>query len=252
MASGSLTEGRRGKAGTWVPFLGLVCGLGGIAALAVSAVGYRFAWWPVATALGVAEYGAYAATLGLVLSLAGLVLALRRRAARSSLLALLGLIVALPLVAMAAHWEYAGRHYPPINDISTDTADPPVFWDMPNPSEYPGGAAAEQQRAAYPDLAPLALDIAPERAFALALAIARNNGWEIVAEAAEEGRIEGVATSFLYGFEDEVVIRIEPRDSGAVADLRSRARLGRLDRGVNAARIRSFLAELRERAAREN
>jgi uncharacterized protein (DUF1499 family) len=232
--------------------LGLLCGLGGIAALAVSAIGYRLAWWPVTTTLGLAEYGAYAAALGLGLSLIGLFLALRRRSGRGLLLGLLGLVATLPVVAMAVQWDYAARHYPPINDISTDTDDPPIFWDMPNPSEYPGGRTAELQHAAHPDLATLSLSFPPERAFALALEIARENGWEIVAEAPDEGRIEAVATSLLYGFKDEIVIRIEAAEGGgSVIDLRSRSRLGRIDRGVNAARIRAFLADLQARAAKE-
>jgi hypothetical protein len=160
-------------------------------------------------------------------------------------------VVAAPLVALAVQWDYAARHYPPINDISTDTADPPIFWDMPNPSEYPGGKTAELQRTAYPDLDSLSLSVPPGRAFALALGIARENGWEIVAEAPDEGRIEAIATSLLYGFKDEIVIRIEPTDGGTKVDLRSRSRLGRLDRGVNAARIRDFLAALQERATTE-
>ena len=237
---------------SWMALLGLLCGLGGIAALAVSAIGYRLAWWPVTTTLGLAEYGAYAAALGLGLSLIGLFLALRRRSGRGLLLGLLGLVATLPVVAMAVQWDYAARHYPPINDISTDTDDPPIFWDMPNPSEYPGGRTAELQHAAHPDLATLSLSFPPERAFALALEIARENGWEIVAEAPDEGRIEAVATSLVYGFKDEIVIRIEAAEGGgSVIDLRSRSRLGRIDRGVNATRIRAFLADLQARAARE-
>jgi uncharacterized protein (DUF1499 family) len=236
---------------SWAAPIGLACGLAGIAVLAASAAGYRLAWWPLATALSLAEYAAYAALLGLVLALAGLGLALRRRAWRGVVLGLLGLVAALPVVVMAAQWVYAGRTYPPINDISTDTADPPVFWDMPNPSEYPGGETAALQRGAYPGLGPLSLALTPERAFGIALAIARDSGWQIVAEEPGEGRIEAVATSLLYGFKDEIVIRIAAAEDGAVVDLRSRSRLGRIDRGVNAARIHGFLAALQERAATE-
>lgn len=234
---------------SWTALLGFACGLGSIVALAASAAGYRLAWWPVITALSLAEYAAYAAALGLILSLVGLALAVRRRAGRGVVLGLLGLVASLPVVALAAHWEYAAQTYPPINDISTSTEDPPVFWDMPNPSDYPGGQTAALQREAYPDLRSLPLAVAPERAFALALAIARDSGWEIVAEVPDEGRIEAVATTLLYGFKDEVAIRIVPAEGGAVVDLRSRSRLGRGDLGTNAARIRHFLAALRERAA---
>lgn len=240
------------KRRSWLAVIGFVCDLAAVAVLAVSAIGYRLAWWPVTTALSLAEYGAYAAALGLALSLAGLLTAARRRAGGGILVGLLGLVVAAPVVAMAAQWEYAARHYPPINDISTDTEDPPVFWDMPHPSEYPGGRSAELQRDAYPDLDSLSLELTPERAFTVALEIVQDNGWEIVAEAPDEGRIEAVATSLIYGFKDEIVIRIASADSGVEVDLRSRSRLGRIDRGANAARIRDFLATLQERAATES
>src|SRR3546814_20390161 len=51
---------------------------------------------------------------------------------------------------------------------------------------------------------------------------------------------------------DEVVIRVAPTETGAVVDLRSRSRIGRGDLGTNAARIRSFLDDLREHAEGES
>jgi uncharacterized protein (DUF1499 family) len=169
---------------------------------------------------------------------------------RGFLLSLLGITASLPVVAIAGQWEYAARTYPPINDISTDTEDAPVFWDMPNPSEYPGAKTAAVQRAAYPDLVPLILSIPPDRAYALALALTREKGWEVVADEPKDGRIEAVDRSFLYGFPDEITIRIAASNGGARVDLRSRSRIGRIDRGVNAKRIRVFLAALKERASR--
>ena len=131
-----------------------------------------------------------------------------------------------------------------INDISTDTEDPPVFWDMPTPTDYPDGDKADLQRAAYPDLAPLILPLPPEQAFAAALALVERRGWEIVARVPEEGRIEATASSFLYGFKDEVIVRVTAADSGSRIDMRSRSRIGLIDRGVNARRIRAFLGDL--------
>jgi uncharacterized protein (DUF1499 family) len=97
-------------------------------------------------------------------------------------------------------------------------------------------------------LAPFNLSLAPDRAYALAMALAKDKGWEIVADEPKEGRIEAVDRSLLYGFKDEIVIRITASDGGARVDLRSRSRIGRIDRGVNAKRIRSFLAALKESA----
>ena len=164
------------------------------------------------------------------------------------MLAVLGTLASLPLVLMAIQWEYAARAYPPINDISTDTQDAPVFWDMPIATDYPGGAVAEQQRAAYPDLAPLKLALAPAQAYEHALAVVKEQGWEIVATVPEEGRIEAMARSRLYGFVDEVAIRVTAEGSGARVDVRSRSRTGRIDRGVNAKRIRTYLAAVAAQA----
>src|SRR3546814_21136572 len=89
---------------------------------------------------------------------------------------------------------------------------------MPGAGGYPGGETAAQQRAAYPDLQPLPLDLTPERAYALARALVEDRGWTIVAEHPGVGRIEAVAPTLPSGYEDEVVIRIEPAAAGAVVD----------------------------------
>jgi len=227
---------------------GFVLGAGSIAVLAVSASGYRLGWWPVGTALSLAEWAVYSAIIGLAVSAIGVVLSRPGAGRRGFVLGLLGIAASLPLVAIAAQWQYAARTYPPINDISTDTEDPPVFWDMPNPTEYPGARNAAVQRAAYPDLAPLILTAAPGQAYALALALAKEKGWEIVADEPKDGRIEAVDRSLLYGFRDEIIIRVSSSGSGSRVDLRSRSRIGRIDRGVNAKRIRAFLAALKETA----
>lgn len=229
---------------------GFVLSAGGIAAVAASGIGYRLGWWPAGTALNISESAVYVAAFGLVVSVIGVALSWPGARYRGLLLSLLGIATSLPVVAIGVQWEYATRTYPPINDISTDTDDPPVFWDMPNPTEYPGAEMAALQRAAYPDLAPLVLSVGSGRAYALAMALTRDKGWEIVADQPEEGRIEAVDRSFFYGFKDEIIIRIAAADGGVRVDLRSRSRIGRIDRGVNAKRIRAFLAALKESAGK--
>jgi uncharacterized protein (DUF1499 family) len=228
---------------------GLILGLAAIAAIAASGIGYRLGWWHFTRGLQVAEWATYGAAVALVLAVLGLVQTRPGGTRRGLVIAALGLIVALVPVATALQWEYASRTTPPINDISTDTADAPVFWDMPNPSDYPGAKTAALQRAAYPDLAPLRLAMPPEQAFAQALAVAKEKDWTIVANVPTEGRLEATTSSLLYGFTDEVIVRVKAADGGALVDVRSRSRLGRIDRGVNAKRIRSYLSALQERAA---
>lgn len=229
---------------------GLTLGVGSIASLAASVLGYRLGWWQVVTALSISEWAAYLAALGLVVSVIGAILSRPGARQRGFPLAILGIAASLPVVAMAIQWDYAARTYPPINDISTDIQDPPVFWDMPNPTVHPGAATAALQRAAYPDLVPLNLSVAPDRAYALVKALTKDKGWEIIADEPKEGRIEAVDRSLLYGFKDEIVIRIAASDGGARVDLRSRSRIGRIDRGVNAKRIRGFLSALKASAGK--
>ncbi|MCK5747990.1 MAG: DUF1499 domain-containing protein, partial [Oricola sp.] len=157
--------------------------------------------------------------------------------------ALIGLVLSLPVLTMAVGWEYATRTMPPINDISTDTEDPPVFWFTATPTDYPA-KNAEPQHAAYPDVRPLDLAISFEDAFAAALAVIESRGWKVLSADPAESQIEAIATSRIFGFEDEVAVRITETDGGVRVDMRSRSRLGQIDRGANARRIISFTSEL--------
>lgn len=244
-ASRSMNIGRTTRPSR-LPLAGLLLGLASLGAVLVAAIGYRQGWWHFLQGLQIAEWAVYAAALGLGLSLAGVVRSRRQR--RAVLTGLMGVLLALPVLGMGLHWAYATRVYPPINDISTDTEHPPEFWDMPNPMAYPGAAVAQQQRAGYPELAPLTVPLAPPAVFEQALQLVQERGWTLVASDAGEGRIEAVATSRLFGFADEVTIRIAPEGSGSRVDMRSRSRLGQIDRGTNARRIRSWLADLNARA----
>jgi hypothetical protein len=94
---------------------GLVLGVGSIAVLAASGIGYRLGWWPVGTALNTSEWAVYAAALGLVVSAIGAILSRPGARQRGFLLSLLGIVASLPVVAIALQWEYAARTYPPIN-----------------------------------------------------------------------------------------------------------------------------------------
>jgi uncharacterized protein (DUF1499 family) len=228
---------------------GLILGLAAVATIIASGMGYRLGWWHFTRGLQASEWATYGAAVAFVLSGFGLIQTRPRAARRGLAMAILGLLIALFPLAMALQWEVASRTTPPINDISTDTADAPVFWDMPNPTDYPGAKTAALQHAAYPDLAPLKLGLTLEQAFAQALSVAQEKGWTIVASVSAEGRIEATSSSLLYGFTDEVIVRVKAAEGGALVDVRSRSRLGRVDRGVNAKRIRAYLAALQERAA---
>ncbi len=229
------------------PTLALAVSLGlSLASMAVvvgAGVGARRGAWDFLAGLRAAEWAVWGAALGVGLALFGL--AMRRRTRSAWVTGLLAIAIGAPVVVAGVQWKLAERIYPPINDISTDTADAPVFWDMPTPTDYPGRQVAELQRAAYPDLVPLELTLPPAQAFDRALGLVRARGWTVVASVPEEGRIEATVESRLYGFVDELAIRVKASPAGSVVDVRSRSRLGRIDRGVNARRIRVLLADLR-------
>jgi uncharacterized protein (DUF1499 family) len=147
-----------------------------------------------------------------------------------------------------------GRGLPRINDITTSPEDPPVFETAAREEAnagrdmgYPSGNA-EQQRAAYPDRAPSALDVPPSEAFERARRAAEALGWEIVRADPSRGALEAREASGLFRFVDDVVVRVRARDGGAVVDVRSKSRDGQGDLGANATRIRAFAAELSQRS----
>ena len=70
-----------------------------------------------------------------------------------------------------------------------------------------------------------------------------------MAVAPAEGRLEATATTPWFGFTDDVVVRGERAGTGSRVDVRSKSRVGRSDLGVNARRIRDFLAALAARLA---
>ncbi len=229
--------------------LGLITSLAAVTMLGMAVVGYRGGEIHFVTALKDFEWATYTAVVAMVLSLIGLWRGRPNGTRRGLLPSLLGLVIALPLVVIIVNFEYSARAYPPINDISTDMEDAPNFWEVPNPVVYPGSQVAKLQRKNYPDLKPLELDLDIDQAFKLASTVARDMGWDIVSENADELQIEAISKSFLFGFEDYVAVRLQENNGHTRIDVRSHSRLGRIDRGVNAKRIRHYLHALEQKLA---
>ena len=93
-----------------------------------------------------------------------------------------------------------------------------------------------------------AIPLPPAQAFARAEAAARAMGGDIVAVSPQDLRIEATDTSLLFGFKDDVVIRVaalaDVSTASSRVDVRSLSRVGGSDFGVNAKRIRDYLARL--------
>jgi uncharacterized protein (DUF1499 family) len=226
------------------------------AALLLAGVSNRLQWLDFRPALTLFRWAAYGGAAAAVLSLLGLILARPGSARRGFPLAMAGLVIGLVVVGIPWQWWQKAQRLPFIHDITTDLENPPAFVailplraDAPNSAEYGGPEIAAQQREGYPDLGPLTLQEPPPQAFTRALEAARAMGWEIVASEPTEGRIEATATTFWFGFKDDVVVRVTPASGGSRIDVRSVSRVGRSDVGANAERITvylSYIAENRE------
>lgn len=219
--------------------------------VALSGPGHRLGFLGTRWTLGVFALAGLGGLAAAVLAAWAIALALTARAWRSvegsALALLMALAAAAPLLAMVR----AGAAVPVLHDITTDTESPPQFVALKpqraaseNGAAYGGPAAAAQQKRGYPDLAPLALALPPEQAFARVEATARAMGWRVVAVAPAEGRLEASDTTRWFGFIDDIVVRVRAAPNGSRIDVRSASRVGRSDLGVNARRIRAFLAAL--------
>ena len=168
--------------------------------------------------------------------------------------AIMGLILGLMLLAYPGYLGYRASKLPAISDITTDPDNPPPFDVLARlrprgRNDYPGAAAAQAQRAAYPDIVPLQESVPIKLAYDVALALVTKRKWHVVdarppAAGRREAIIEAVARTPIMGFRDDVVIRVSATATGARVDMRSASRYGLSDFGANAARIRSLLEDI--------
>ena len=186
--------------------------------------------------------------LGGLLAVIGGVLMFVQRAVFPGLVSLLVGLIGLGMAAGPVKMRQTAETVPFIHDVTTDTTDPPAFVailplraDAPNPAEY-DAAQAEAQLGYYTDLTTRLIERPYADVFEDAVTAVRAEGMRVVAAVPREGRIEAVATTRWFGFEDDVVLRLQDAHGRAtVVDMRSKSRVGGSDLGANAARVRAVL-----------
>jgi hypothetical protein len=198
-----------------------------------------------------------------VLGLLGLYLAKRARRAALMLPNLLAIVVALGFVLYLGSLVRTAKSVPAIHDVATNLDDMPQFTRLPvradNLENVPDMDRPELKamapearwkaihREAYGDLKTVQLPVSPAEAIRKAGALARERGWDIAAEDTAAGTLEATHTSTFFRFKDDVVVRARPApNGGSLVDMRSISRVGGSDVGMNAKRVREFLADLQK------
>jgi uncharacterized membrane protein YgdD (TMEM256/DUF423 family) len=248
-----------GRRLTWLA--ALLC-FGAVAAALIAAVGAGQGFWHFRVGLTALRYAFYTAAGGVAVALIALLLA--RRTGRLLLVNLAALVVALGFVLYAGSLARTARSLPPIHDVTTNLDDVPQFSRLTVRADNyksvettdradlqplaPEQRWAALHRQAYGDLRTVHVPWTPAETVQRAERLARDRGWEIARADAGAGEIEATATSLFFRFKDDVVLRARPAASGGGSnvDMRSISRVGGSDVGMNAKRIRSFLADLRQ------
>ena len=227
-----------------------------VVAVVVSILIVRFGFLEVKPALAT-FFGALAcAALSILTGFAAFV-AIWQNGSRGMGRILLAFLISTLLLAYPAYLALQYRKLPPIHDITTDPIDPPRFealarlrtGDGANSAVYAGLYSAELQRAAWPDIEPVDLDVPVQRAYDVALAVVTKRKWLIIDERAPQpprriGRIEAVARTPIMGFREDVSIRVTPDGDGSRVDIRSSSRYFEGDLGSNASRVAKLIEDI--------
>ena len=239
----------------------LLLGVGSVAVALVASLGAGRELWHFRGAFGVLRYAFYVAIAGALLGLIGLILARRARKGRLLLANLVALVVALGFLLYLGGLVRQARSVPPIHDVATNLDDLPQFSRLKLRADYlekvpdldrpalkalaPEARWKAIHREAYGDIRTLRVAMSVEDTIRRAEALARERGWEIALADPATGALEATATSMFFRFKDDVVLRVRPAPGGgSLVDMRSISRVGGSDVGMNAKRVREFLADL--------
>lgn len=237
--------------------LAIILAIGTAIAGVSAGIGYRLDLWDYRDGLGALRYVFWLAVATCAGSAVAFVLGLMYRRPGAIACGLLALLIAGATAYVPWSLRQTAQRVPPIHDITTDTDNPPLFVRLANarkktdhPTAYDGPEAAAMQKKGYPDIGPILVKAPAAKVFDESRAILASMGMKVVDAEPIQGRIEATDTSLLFGFEDDLVVRIVPGTDGTVrVDVRSKSRVGRSDLGINAHRIRVFTKALQKHLA---
>ncbi|MBV1906785.1 MAG: DUF1499 domain-containing protein, partial [Pseudomonadales bacterium] len=227
------------KLGTWIAVLLMI----------LSVAGTRLGLWSFELGFLFLAGGIMLAFIGFVGGLAGCVVSVRKGYTQEvKAMVVCSMVGLLVIAGMFLQYQKA-TSVPAIHNISTDQINAPVFDKVlalrigDNPVEYDVDVLGELQSSAYPGVIPLETSLDTVASMERTEEVLANMGLEIINSDYDEMRVEATATSLLFGFKDDLVVRIRATSEGSVIDLHSVSRVGQSDLGVNAKRILQFMAE---------
>src|SRR5689334_7259991 len=176
-----------------------------VVAVAVSIMIVRFGFLEMKPAIATFFGALGCAGLSILVGLAAFV-AIWQNGSRGMSRVLAAFLIDAIVLAYPAYLGLQYRKMPAIHDITTDPIDPPRFEALArlrtgegtNSAVYAGLYSAEQQRAAYPDVETLELEIPVQRAYEVTLQLVTKRKWLIIDERPPQlprriGHIEAVA-----------------------------------------------------------
>ncbi|MCA1653488.1 MAG: DUF1499 domain-containing protein [Sphingomonadales bacterium] len=244
-------------------FLAAILCFGAVAVALIAALGSARGAWPFRIGFKLLEYALYGGAAGILLALIAALFA-RRVKPKLVIVNLLAILVAGAFVGFLGNQVRIARSVPRIHDIATNLDDYPRFYrltvradnleNVPDMGRRDLAALPPRERWKavhrdyYGDIAPIRVPWSVEETATRVRRLADERGWEIVTFDPANGILEAVDTSFFFRFKDNIVVRARPVSGGgggSIVDMRSISRVGVSDVGVNARRVRSFLADLR-------
>lgn len=222
----------------------------GVLAQRTQMLPFRVAFGSFALALVVLSITAVVSLVVLGLSFGTVADAARTPSLMAFVIGFIPLLLVISLVG-------SGFKVPSIHNIATDPSLELQFQHAQtlrktgeNSIEPPSEKVVKLQQGFYKDLEPLHLNVSAARAFELSKTVVDQLGWEITFSDETKGHIEALERTALFGFVDDVLIKILPEgsnvDGGCVVNLRSVSRVGVSDLGANAKRIKKFQAALKD------
>lgn len=266
-----VTGARRAVIRKWLLRLSIALTILAPLTFIIAALGAKLGLWGWQFGLGTLslKIGPLALMLGGVVSILALLAAIFIKPRKGIAIAVVGVLVPILALARLGQMKSTVEKLPFIHDVTTDTQNPPEFGkavmteraavEGVNTADYIGKKAparnadgeTEQklvsalQTQAYPEIRPVILSDAKDVVFGKALATAKSMGWKIKEEDVATSRIDATDSTFWYGFEDDVTIRLRVSEGGGtIVDVRSLSRVGGSDLGKNAARVGEFLERL--------